>query len=597
MNTRDHLARPVIEREDRADGSILLHNATPLPAPLPDILDRWTYWVDAQPDAVFVSERRNGAIQTASFAEIDRLSDNGAHHLNAAGCNPTDVVAVLAGASIAHAALKLAALKAGLVHVPLSPLLLETDYGRDRLAGLLRIANPKLILAPDDTPPPMPASDPGTWFGLDGFLGQAPERGRYESGPRSPADPAAIYFTSGSTGDPKGVAITRAMIASNQSAYAAHWTFLAERPPVLIDWLPWHHVFGGLDNFHKMVWNGGAYHIEVPPSARNMDAIAARIRETRPTIHINVPYGIDLLLDHLDHSPDTRTALLERLDLIFFAGAGMSDDTWQRLGTMVKNGAPPAGHMPLVVSGYGATEAASTMCLGFDPARRTSEIGLPLPGHTIRLVPVDGEACEIRFRGPNVAPGYVGKNGLTPLDLDELGFLRTGDLGRALVDGAPERGLCFDGRIAEDFKLTTGTRVKVGALRHALLAACAPHLQDVAIAGAGRDRIAAILFPTKAARDSLTRTALRAHMLESLRRHNLAMPGSSTAIHRALVSDTPPDRNAGEVTDKGPIAQARCLKNRAEQVAQLYASAAAPDILCPQPAPHPVETKATHHDR
>ncbi len=593
MNARDHLARPVIEREDRADGSILLHNATPLPDPMPDILDRWNHWVRAQPDAVFVSERHNGAIRTASFAEIDRLSDNCAHRLCTAGCNPADIVAVIAGASIAHAALKLAALKTGVVHVPLSPLLLETDYGRDRLAGLLGIANPKLTLGPDDTPPRAPVHDFGAWSGLDGFVEQGPDRGQYTPGPLAPTDPAAIYFTSGSTGDPKGVAITRAMIASNQSAYAAHWPFLAQKPPVLIDWLPWHHVFGGLDNFHKMVWNGGAYHIEELPSAGNMDAIAARIRETRPTIHINVPYGIDLLLDHLDHSPDTRTALLERLDLIFFAGAGMSDDTWQRLGTMVKNGAPPAGHMPLVVSGYGATEAASTMCLGFDPATRTSEIGLPLPGHTIRLAPVDGEAHEIRFRGPNVAPGYVGKDGLTPLDLDELGFLRTGDLGRALVDGTPELGLCFDGRIAEDFKLTTGTRVKVGALRHTLLAACAPYLQDVAIAGAGRDRIAAILFPTQSARDSLTRAELRAHMLESLIDHNIAMPGSSTAIYRALVSDTPPDRNAGEITDKGPLAQARCLKNRAEQVALLYASPAAPDILCPQAAFRPVDTKET----
>ena len=593
MNARDHLARPVIEREDRADGSILLHNATPLPAPLPDILDRWTHWVRAQPDAIFVSERHNGAIRTASFVEIDRLSDNCAHQLGAVGCQPAGILAVVAGASIAHAAIKLAALKAGLVHMPLSPLLLDTDYGRDRLAGVLGIANPQLILGPDGTAHRAGAPDDTAWFGLDGFVDQSPDRGRYTPSPLAPTDPAAIYFTSGSTGAPKGVRITRAMIASNQSAYAAHWTFLAQKPPVLIDWLPWHHVFGGLDNFHKMIWNGGAYHIEEPPSAGNMDALAARIRDIRPTIHINVPYGIDLLLDHLDHSPDTRAALLERLDLIFFAGAGMSDDTWHRLGAMVKNSAHETGHTPLVVSGYGATEAASTMCLGFDPATRTSEIGLPLPGHTIRLAPVDGEAHEIRFQGPNVAPGYISKDGLTPLNLDELGFLRTGDLGRAVVEGTPELGLCFDGRIAEDFKLTTGTRVKVGALRHTLLAACAPYLQDVAIAGAGRDRIAAILFPTQAARDSLTRAALHAHMLDSLIRHNMAMPGSSTAIYRALVSATPPDRNAGEITDKGPLAQARCLKNRAAQVAQLYAIPAAPDILCPQTARHPADTKET----
>jgi len=318
-----------------------------------------------------------------------------------------------------------------------------------------------------------------------------------------------------------------------------------------------------------------------------MDEMAARIRDVRPTIHINVPYGIDLLLDNLDHSPGTRAALFDRLDLIFFAGAGMSDDTWQRLRAVVARGPHGKGTPPLVVSGYGATEAASTMCLGYEPASITSEIGLPLPGHEIRLVPIDDAAAEIRFKGPNVAPGYVGPTGLTPLDLDEQGFLRTGDLGRARDAGKPEIGLCFDGRIAEDFKLTTGTRVKVGALRHALLAACAPHLQDVAIAGSGRDRIAVILFPTQAAVASLASDTLRARMLDALFHHNRAQPGSSTSVYRALVSDSPPDRDAGEITDKGHLAQSRCLKNRAAQVVRLYADPTTPDILCPDTTSKP----------
>ncbi len=593
MSTQERLAKPMIERKDWADGSILLHNHTPLPDPLPDILDRWRQWARQDTGCTFVSERKDNTIRTMSYGEIDHLSDALAHELRNAGAGPSDTVAVITGASIAHAALKIACLKAGFVHVPLSPMLLETSYGRTRLAGLLAIANPKLTFGVSDAAPEALEHGAGNWINLEGLVLGNTDHGPFAVEPAKQSDPAAIYFTSGSTGDPKAVSITRGMIASNQSAYAAHWPFLTHKRPVLIDWLPWHHVFGGLDNFYKMIWNGGSYHIESPPHPEHMDAMAARIREIRPTIHINVPYGIDLLLDHLDRSPETRTALLDRLDLIFFAGAGMGAKTWRRLRATVAAGPHGCDTPPVVVSGYGATEAASTMCLGHEPATHTSEIGLPLPGHTVRLAPVDGDALEIRFQGPNLSPGYIDANGLTPLDMDDAGFLHTGDLGRAHHDGTPERGICFDGRIAEDFKLTTGTRVKVGALRHAILAACAPYLQDVAIAGAGHDRIAVILFPTTAACETVTLNDLKAHMLQGLVRHNTTLPGSSTSVFRAILAEGPPNRNTGEITDKGHLAQARCLKNRPEQIAALYANSASGDILCPEDLTIPDQTKET----
>ncbi|MBT5570386.1 MAG: AMP-binding protein [Alphaproteobacteria bacterium] len=574
----DRLAKPRIEREDWADGSIVLHNRTPLPDPLPDILDRWNHGVENTPEAIFVSERHGDTVHAASYAEIDRLSDSCACRLREAGALAQDRVAVVAGANIAHAVVKLATLKANLIHVPLSPVLLDTTYGRDRLAGLLATAGPRLILSNTDASPQELPVTSGLWLNLKTVANTDASHHHFSPEPANPSDPAAIYFTSGSTGDPKGVSITREMIASNQSAYAAHWPFLSQKPPVLIDWLPWHHVFGGLDNFYKMIWNGGAYHIETPPHPEHMEAMAARIRDVRPTIHINVPYGIDLLLDHLDQNPETRAALFDRLDLIFFAGAGMGAETWKRLQESVAAGPHGSSTPPTVVSGYGATEAASTMCLGHQPANITSEIGLPLPGHSVRLAPVDG-AYEVRFKGPNVAPGYVDADGLSPLKLDEAEFLCTGDLAQAHHAGEPERGLCFDGRIAEDFKLTTGTRVKVGALRHALLASCAPHLQDVAIAGAGRDRIAVILFPTQIAIDQFAHDELQEQLATALNEHNAAMPGSSTSVYRAVLADGPPDRSAGEITDKGHLAQSRCLKNRAALVEQLYASPVKPEIM------------------
>ncbi len=566
-----------IDRDDRPDGSVVLTNRTPLPDPLPDVLERFDFWRDDDRGATFASARTGEDIHTVTYGEIDAMSDALAAFMSNNGATPTDVIAVLGNAGVAHAAIKLACLKAGFVHTALSPVLMTSDHGRGRLDGMLGAAKPRLLIDLVGI-----GELPGraeTIVGGEDIAAAAEQSRRFDRPSHASPDTAAIYFTSGSTGEPKGVAISRGMIASCQAAYAAHWPFLAARRPALIDWLPWHHVFGGLDNFHKMIWNGGAYHVETPPGPDNIEAMAARIRTVRPTIHINVPYGIDLLLDHLDRDPETRAALFERLDLIFFAGAGMGARTWQRLQEAVAAGPHGSGGPPLVVSGYGSTEAGSTMCLGHEPAGETSEIGLPLPGHELRLAPVDG-AFEIRFRGPNVAPHYIGADGPKPLPLDEEGFLMTGDLGRASHAGDPEHGLSFDGRLAEDFKLSTGSRVKVGALRHALLAACAPDLQDVAIAGAGEDRLAVILFPTsKAMADNRSELA---HRLEAaLSAHNAAMPGGTTAVYRAAISATPPDRAAGEINDKGHLVQARCLKNRADLVARLYSAPPDPDILCP----------------
>ena len=580
-----HRIAPVqIERTDRPDGGVVLRNTAPLPNPLPDILDRFRQFAATAPDATLVSEPAEGGDRLLSYGEADRQSDHMAAALGTRGLVSGDRVAVLAGASNSHAALKIACLKAGLVHVPLSPLLTGSDFGRRKLADFLAIARPALVVSDDAV---LAEADVGgidtvEWSGLSSQQVSAELAHR-------PDDPAAIYFTSGSTGTPKGVVITRRMIASCQSAYVSQYPYLTKAPPVLIDWLPWHHVFGGLDNFFKMVWTGGAYHIDLPPAPETMAASAARIRAFPPTLHINVPYGLTLLLDQLDQDGATRAAFFSRLEVIFFAGAAIDAVTWSRLQNAVQAGGRGAGAGPTVLSGYGATEAGSTICIGHEPAGRPGEIGVPLPGHELLMAPVDG-AYECRFRGPNVAPGYLTDEGPRPVPLDEEGFLCTGDLVAALHDGAPERGLRFDGRIAEDFKLTTGARVKVGALRHALLEACAPDLADVAIAGEGQAYLAGLLFlkPDLAADGEDIRRRLAA----GLSAHNARTPGLSTAIRRAVIADSPPNPDGGEINDKGHLVQRRCLKNRADQVAVLYAPTPPRDIIIPDTHKSPEQKEA-----
>ena len=573
-----------IERTDRPDGAIVLRNALPLPDPLPDILDRFQAFAAANPRATLASEPAAGGDTLLTYGDADRAADAMAAAFAARGLGPGDRVAVLAGASNRHAALKIACLKVGLVHVPLSPLLTGSDYGRGKLADFLAISRPRALVADEAAPAITAAAGITTlsWADLSGDAG-------FDAVAHGPDDPAAVYFTSGSTGTPKGVVVTRRMIAACQAAYTAQYPYLGARPPVLIDWLPWHHVFGGLDNFFKMVWNGGAYHIDAAPDPARVDDMAARIRAFPPSLHINVPFGLGLLVDRLAADPDTRAAFFSRLEVIFFAGAAIDADLWSRLHEAVAAGPHGPGGAPSVLSGYGATEAGSTICVAHEPPGKPGEVGVPLPGHDLKMAPVDG-ALECRFRGPNVSPGYLTADGPAPMPLDEEGFLCTGDLVAALHDGRPELGLRFDGRIAEDFKLTTGTRVKVGALRHALLEACAPHVADVAIAGEGKAMLGAILFPRP---DVAPAADLRAAIAGALAGHNRRRPGLSTAIARAVLADRPADPNAGEINDKGHLVQRRTLQNRAAQVETLFAPSPPPEVI-DLTATAPSEKKEAH---
>ena len=414
---------------------------------------------------------------------------------------------------------------------------------------------------------------------VESAAGRISEVGCARDHGRAPDETAAVYFTSGSTGNPRGVIVTRRMISAVHGAGATHWPFLTRRRPVMMDWLPWHHVFGGLDNFFKMVWNGGAYHVVAAPAPETIADTVLLAGRVAPTLHVDVPLGLRLLLDRLESDVESREAFFERLDLVFFAGAGLDSETWARLTRMIGRFADRAPAVPRLASGYGCTEAGSTVCLAHEEPSRPDEIGIPLPGHALRLVDVDGR-IEARVRGPTVSPGYLGPTGRSPMPLDAEGFLCTGDAVASVLANRPEHGLRFDGRLAEDFKLSSGTWIRVDGLRRTILGACSPYIADVAIAGEARDSLRALLFPSHEGVRIGGRRLARVCEL-ALMRHNAEQPGSSTAIVRAMVMAGPPNPGAGELNDKGHLVQRRCLANRRDDVEHLFTVHADSRIVVP----------------
>jgi feruloyl-CoA synthase len=582
----------VVDR--RADGTVYVRSPHALGPYAAKMTERLEHWAAHAPDRIFLAERdAGGEWRGVSYADALARVRRIAQALLDRGLSVERPIAILSGNSIEHALLALAAMYVGVPYAPIAPAysLIAREYGT--LRYLVESLRPGLVYAADGGAFANAlraiaregveiATNDGTARTLE-FTAFA----ELESSPPTAAVDAAhaavgpdtvakVLFTSGSTGRPKGVITTQRMLCANQEQLRSVLAFLAEEPPVLCDWLPWNHVFGGSHNFGIVLYNGGTMYIdEGKPMPAAFDVTVRNLREVESTVYFNVPRGYEMLVPHLRAEPELRARFFRRVEVLFYAAAGLGQRFWDELQQLAVEA---CGERVRMVTGLGATESAPfALCIASDDAR-AGMVGLPVPGVELKLVPV-GDKLEARLRGPNITPGFWHDPRRTHAAFDEEGYYRLGDA-LVWVDPADSsKGLAFDGRLDEDFKLSTGTWVSVGPLRARLLASLAPYAQDVVIAGHDRDEVTALIFPNRATCDALRIDDLRAILAGCLGEVCAGATGSSTRVPRALMLDEPASIDAGEVTDKGSINQRAVLRHRAALVADLYALPAPAHVI------------------
>jgi feruloyl-CoA synthase len=402
---------------------------------------------------------------------------------------------------------------------------------------------------------------------------------------------AKFLLTSGSTGNPKAVINTQRMICANQMMIRETMAFLQDEPPVIVDWLPWNHTFGGNHNIGLTLYNGGSMYLDQgKPMPGGIEETVRNLREISPTVYFNVPKGYESLLPYLRDDTALRQKFFGRLHAMFFSGAALSAHVWNSLDEL---SVQETGSRVPMLTGLGATETAPFFMSVNPRTSRSGHVGLPVPGNDAKLVPNNGK-LEIRAKGPNVTPGYWRQGELTRAAFDEEGFYKFGDALKPADPDDLDAGFDFDGRIAEDFKLASGTWVSVGPLRARFIAACAPLVRDVVIAGLNRDEISALVvldldgcrlinatlpFDDIAAiaADPLIRDAFRERFTAFL----AGSTGSSTRITRAVLLDAPLSIDRGEVTDKGSINQRAVLEHLNQLVDAIYSRTPPANVITP----------------
>jgi len=594
-------ATPRVIAEGREDGTLLLRSAEPLGPYAPSMAHLFRDHAEAHPDRPLTSQREGERWRSVTWGEARTAADGLAQAFLDRGLRPDRPLMILSGNSVEHLLMTLGAHTAGVPVLPISAAYSLLSQDHERVRAIVDRCRPGMVFA-DDAERFGPA--------LDAVGATVPQhvvaRGRRDGGERfaelagtapgtaverafeavGPDSVAKVLFTSGSTGVPKGVVNTHRMLCSNQQALGQVWPFMHTEPPILVDWLPWSHTFGGNHNLNQVLAYGGTMYIDDgKPAPALFERSVSALREVPPTVYYNVPAGFALLAPRLEQDRELAEMFFSRLRFMFYAAAALPEALWQRLSDVAADVADRP--VPLTAS-WGCTESAPGATTAHFSTARCGCIGVPLPGVTVKLVP-EGDKREIRLAGPNVTPGYHGDPDATAAAFDDEGFYRTGDAVRPVDPDDPDQGLLFDGRLAEDFKLATGTWVAVGKLRTMLVSEAGGVLRDAVIAGQDRDYAAALAWIDQPearrlcdadADVALDDERLNRHLAACLKRLN-ADAGSASRIERLVLLEAPPDLDAGEITDKGYINQRAVLERRNDVVQRLFASASAPGVITP----------------
>ncbi len=619
MSSTAHRYRPLhfgvtrVTLRDGQGGTQYLMAEQPLGEYAKRMSDPLVHWAKTAPDRTFVARRvRNADGSTGdwrhiSFSEALSTARSIGQALLDRGLSAERPVAILSGNDLEHAMIALACFYVGIPYCPVSSAYSTMSEDFSKLRHVLNTLTPGLVYAADAKAygraiSTVVGSDVEVVLGSGAIDGRATTS--YADLAATQATPAVdaareavgpdtigkFLFTSGSTKLPKAVINTHRMMCANQQQMRQSMPVLAEEPPVTVDWLPWNHTFGGNHNFGLTIYNGGTMYIDDgKPTPALVGETLRNLREIAPTVYFNVPTGFEAIANAMKTDKALRQKLLSRVKMFFYAGASLAQPVWDLLHEIEE---AEIGERIVMGTGLGMTESAPFGIFVTDPEVKSGYLGVPTPGLELKLVPIDGKV-EVRYRGPNVTPGYWRDAAVTAEAFDEEGFFCTGDAVLWIDDNNIHKGLCFDGRIAEDFKLATGTFVSVGPLRAKIIAAGAPYIQDAVITGLNRNEIGALIFPTTAIRQlaglpadaSLQQVVesapVQAHFQQVLNGLAASATGSATRVARLHLMHEAPSIDKGEVTDKGSINQRSVLKHR-DALVQAFHDDALPFTLKPQ---------------
>lgn len=568
----------------------------------PDRLtDRLQHWAHNKPTQTLFARRvklADGSLgdwRHVTYAEAWATARNIAQGLINRGLNAERPVVILSENSLEHALLALGCMVAGVPFVPTSPpySLISQDY--DKLKHVLRTVTPGLVFAGDARYAKAIAATVSSDMeivmnegGVEGkqvtpfeALCNTPATAQVDAAiaATGPDTIVKFLFTSGSTKLPKAVINTQRLWCANQQQMAQSMPILAEAPLVLVDWLPWNHTFGGNHNFGMVVFHGGTMYIDDgKPTPALMHETLRNLREIAPTVYFNVPTGFEAIAHAMKTDDLLRKTLLSRVQMFFYAGAALAQPIWDSLYESQER---EVGERIVMGTGLGMTESGPFGIFVTNPYVNAGDLGVPTPGLELKLVDMGGKT-EVRYRGPNITPGYWRNAEETQGAFDDEGFFCTGDAVKWIDETDVHLGLKFDGRIAEDFKLATGTFVSVGPLRGKIIAAGAPYIQDVVLTGINLKEVGAMVFPTPAVRalsgmsvdsplaDVLASEPVLAHFQKVVNELAKTATGSANRIARMCLLSEPPTIDKGEITDKGSINQRAVLSHRADTVAALH---------------------------